>query len=71
MIMATTKEDIAKNAASTWCRCFKCDGVIREGHCKCDKKTLTTCLQWYHGTGYQITSYGLQAIKEYEQTRRI
>lgn len=44
-----TKEKIARNAASEWCRCFKCDEIIRENHCQCDKETLTTCLQWYHG----------------------
>lgn len=44
-----TKEKIARSAASTWCRCFKCDGIIRENHSKCDKETLITCLQWYHG----------------------
>lgn len=43
------KEKIARNAASGWCRCFKCDGIIRENHFECDKETLTTCLQWYHG----------------------
>lgn len=43
------KEKIARNAASGWCRCFKCDGIIRENRGKCDKETLTTCLQWYHG----------------------
>ena len=39
------KEKIARNAASGWCRCFKCDGIIRENRGKCDKETLTTCLQ--------------------------
>ena len=41
---------------------------------KLAKKKLvrwTPSLNGYHGTGYQITSHGLQAIKEYEQTRRI
>lgn len=61
--MATTKEDIARNAASTWCRCFKCDGVIRESHCKCDKKTLTTCLQWYHGYRTALLALGDDRVK--------
>ena len=49
MTMATIKEKIAISAANTWCRCFKCDGTIRDTHRKCNKDTLTTCLQWYHG----------------------
>lgn len=24
------KDKIARNAASTWCRCFKCDGIIND-----------------------------------------
>ena len=43
------KEEIARNAASEWCRCFKCDGINRENHCKCDKEKFITCLQWFHG----------------------
>lgn len=43
------KEKIAINAANTWCRCFKCDGIIRDTNDKCDKDKLLTCHQWYHG----------------------
>ena len=43
------KEKIAKNAASIWCRCFKCDGVVNETNIKCEKDRLATCLQWYNG----------------------
>ena len=43
------KEKIAKNAASGWCRCFKCDGVFDETNIKCEKEKLITCQQWYHG----------------------
>lgn len=52
-----TKEQIARNAANTFCRCFKCDGIIRETNCKCDKEKLTTCLQWYYG--YRIAMLAL------------
>lgn len=43
------KEKIARNAASTWCRCFKCDGELREMNSKCNKDTLHTCHAWYNG----------------------
>lgn len=43
------KEKIARNAASTWCRCFKCDGELREINSKCNKETLHTCPAWYNG----------------------
>lgn len=41
------KEKIARNAASTWCRCFKCDKIIRDTNAKCNKYKLITCHQWY------------------------
>lgn len=52
-----TKEQRARNAASQWCRCFKCDGVARNlisenepaVRFKCDKDKLHTCLKWYNG----------------------
>ena len=56
------KEKIAKNAASTWCRCFKCDGVINSTHEKCEKDKLLTCHKWYDG--YRTA---LLAISDYEQ----
>lgn len=43
------KDKIARNSASGWCRCFKCDGIIRDCNTKCDKDKLLTCKQWYHG----------------------
>ena len=43
------KDKIARNAASGWCRCFKCDGIIRETKGKCNKDKLLTCHQWYDG----------------------
>lgn len=42
------KEKIARNSASTWCRCFKCGGELREMNSKCNKETLHTCLAWYN-----------------------
>jgi len=44
-----TKVIIARNAASTWCMCFECDGIVRTTHNWCDKKKLMTCHQWYDG----------------------
>lgn len=43
------KEKIARSAANTWCRCFKCDGIIRTTHDKCEKDRLVTCHKWYDG----------------------
>lgn len=43
------KEQIARNAASGWCRCFKCDGVVNSTRSKCEKEKLLTCHQWYDG----------------------
>lgn len=58
----TDKEKIAKNAASTWCRCFKCDGIVNSTHEKCEKDKLLTCHKWYDG--YRTA---LLAISDYEQ----
>ena len=56
------KEKIAVNAANTWCRCFKCDGVVNSTHEKCEKDKLLTCHKWYDG--YRTA---LLAISDYEQ----
>lgn len=59
------KEKIARNAASGWCRCFKCDGVINETHLNCDKDKLITCLQWYDGYRTAMIALGdYEHIKE-------
>ena len=43
------KEKIARNAASEWCRCYKCDGIIRTSNSQCNKEDMTVCMQFYHG----------------------
>lgn len=58
----TDKEKIAKSAANTWCRCFKCDGIVNSTHEKCEKDKLLTCHKWYDG--YRTA---LLAISDYEQ----
>lgn len=58
----TDKDKIAKSAASTWCRCFKCDGIVNSTHQKCEKDKLLTCRKWYDG--YRTA---LLAINDYEQ----
>ena len=58
------KEAIARNAASGWCRCYKCDGIINATHTQCDKETLTTCMQWYHGYRTALLALGDERIKE-------
>ena len=42
------REKIARGAATTWCRCFKCDGIINATKSKCDQSKLITCLKWYN-----------------------
>lgn len=52
------KEQIARNAASTWCRCFKCDKVFDELNIKCEKEKLVTCSQWYNGYRAALLALG-------------
>lgn len=39
-------DNTAKSAASLWCRCYKCDGIINETNTKCDKPNCT-CSKWF------------------------
>ena len=39
-------DNIARNAASLWCRCYKCDGIINETGGKCEKPKCT-CNKWF------------------------
>lgn len=59
-----TKEHIARNAANTWCRCFKCDKIIRGTNSPCDKEKLLTCHQWYDGYRTALLALGDERIKE-------
>ena len=69
--MATNlQESIARNAASTWCRCFKCDGIINETGQKCDKANLYTCRKWYNGYRTAILAVTDLRIAETIQRRR-
>lgn len=52
------KEQIARNAASGWCRCFKCDKVFGELNTKCEKEKLVTCSQWYDGYRAALLALG-------------
>lgn len=61
---ATTKEEIARSAANTWCRCFKCDKIIRDTNSPCDKEKLLTCHQWYDGYRTALLALGDERIKE-------
>ena len=58
------KEEIARSAANTWCRCFKCDKIIRDTKSPCDKEKLLTCHQWYHGYRTALLALGDERIKE-------
>lgn len=42
------KEQIARSAASEWCRCFKCDKKLRDSNLRECHKPNATCNQWYH-----------------------
>ena len=39
-------DNTARSAASLWCRCYKCDGIINETGNKCEKPNCT-CSKWY------------------------
>jgi len=54
------KDKIARNAASTWCRCFKCDGIVNDTNMKCNKETMATCRKWYDG--YRTAMIALEDI---------
>lgn len=59
-----TKEHIARGAANNWCRCFKCDKIIRDTNSPCDKEKLLTCHQWYDGYRTALLALGDERIKE-------
>jgi hypothetical protein len=60
----TRKEEIARSAANNWCRCFKCDKIIRDTNSPCDKEKLLTCHQWYDGYRTALLALGDERIKE-------
>ena len=51
-----TKEEIARSAATVWCRCWKCDGIRNDTGSVCSKPNCT-CRQWYDG--YRTTKIAL------------
>lgn len=65
-----TNEEIARNAASQWCRCYKCDGIARNlisenepaVKFKCEKDKLQTCQKWYDG--YRTALMALSTEKQ-------
>ncbi len=59
-----TKEQIARTAANTWCRCFKCDKIIRGSGYTCEKEKLQTCLQWYDAYRAALLALSDERIKE-------
>lgn len=68
-----TNEEKARAAATTWCRCYKCDGIacnlISENQSavtfKCDKSKLKTCHKWYDGYRTALIALGMdKEIKE-------
>ena len=55
------KDKIARNAASTWCRCF-CDGIVKSTNTLCDsnKEIMETCSKWHDG--YRTAMIALEDI---------
>lgn len=60
------KEAIARNAASGWCRCWKCGThfTVDEKIIKCDKSKLQTCSQWYDGYRTALLALDDERIEE-------
>jgi hypothetical protein len=56
------KDMVARNAASIWCRCFKCDGIINATSSKCNKEKLLTCRKWYDGYRTALLALGDKRI---------
>lgn len=57
-------ELVAKSAANNWCRCYKCDKIIRGTNILCDKENLLTCHQWYDGYRTAMMALGDERIKK-------
>lgn len=57
-------ELVAKSAACTWCRCYKCDKIIRGTTTLCDKENLLTCHQWYDGYRTAMMALSDERIKK-------
>lgn len=63
-----TNEEIAKKAATNWCRCWKCDGIVHNlisenepaVKFKCDKDKLATCHKWYDGYRTALLAFNLE-----------
>lgn len=68
-----SKEEIAKNAANEWCRCFKCDGVVNNGNYKCEQPGAT-CWKWYDGYRTAMIAFDMlerekEKDKEYKKAK--
>ena len=62
--MNNLQEQIAINAANNWCRCYKCDKIIRDTKTACDKSKLITCHQWYDGYRTAMIALSDKRVKE-------
>lgn len=58
-----TKDEKARSAASQWCYCHKCDGVVNETGLKCDKEKMHTCRKWYDGYRTAMIALGREDEK--------
>lgn len=59
-IPSIDKDQLARSAASEWCRCFKCDGIVNETQLPCWKPGAT-CLKWCDA--YKAVRIALDKVK--------
>ena len=57
-------ELVAKSAANNWCRCYKCDEIIRGTQTTCNEEKLLTCHQWYDGYRTAMIALSDERIKK-------
>ena len=58
------KDLIARGAANNWCRCYKCDEIIRGTNIKCQKDKLVTCQTWYDGYRTALLALGDERLNK-------
>ena len=58
------QEQIARGAATTWCRCHKCNKILRDSNNLECRKPNSTCNQWYHAYRGALLAFGDQRCVE-------
>ena len=62
------KETIARSAASVWCRCYKCDGIVNETGLKCEKPERA-CQKWFDA--YKGALIAIDKLKDVDKSAAI